>query len=72
MANFQRIQHALSTGDYPRSVFSGKVYDHCLRALEEQLNARADQLFSTESKTAVRLLELSSSRGEGMSTVETI
>lgn len=43
---------------YPRNVFGGDVHEHTLKALEEQLDIRSDELFCREEKAAVAFFEL--------------
>ena len=56
--NLDRLRDALASGSYPRNLFTGYIQEQTLSGLEEQLDQRSRDLFSSEQKTAVHVLEL--------------
>jgi hypothetical protein len=54
--NLQTALQCSST--YPWNLFDGYLHDHTLKALQDQLDARAEQLFCVENDAAVHFFEL--------------
>lgn len=63
MADDERTFNALirsldQSDNYPRNAFGDEIPEHALKALEDQLDIRADDLFGTPEKAGVTFFEL--------------
>lgn len=63
MADEERTLNALvraldQSDNYPRNAFADEIPEHALKALEDQLDIRSDDLFGNPEKAGVTFFEL--------------